>query len=414
MASWNSRPLPDGMRDLLPEEALANRRVESAISRVMESWGYVEVIPATIRFSREVSAGPGASMEARTYKFADRRGNMLTLRPDMTTPAAAMVAAGGWALPAKVYYTGNVFRIEGDRSGRPHEFLQAGAEVFGVAGSWADAEIVALCVECLKAAGASVFRIGIGNVSATRDLLERAGIRDESLSAALESLQKRDMVSFERVSLEAGVSSADVAALRDSLRPAPVEGIVDPFPGWKETLDALRAFGIEDSICVDMGIVRDMSYYTGMVFEVYGKGIGRAAGGGGRYDGLMARLGAPQPATGFALNVPEVVEMVRSQGSSIAVQPLTLVVAAAEAASQAGALVGSLRRRGLRVRFDRGAFSREEARRLGVALGASSVMYVTLSGYEEMPTGGRDAGGRGPGAEWFGWLAGPAGAAGIH
>ncbi|MGE5542895.1 MAG: ATP phosphoribosyltransferase regulatory subunit, partial [Bacillota bacterium] len=324
------------MRDLLPEEALAHRRVESAMSHVMESWGYVRVIPATIRFREEVAAGPGASIEARTYKFADRRGRVLSLRPDMTTPVAAMVAGGGWALPAKVYYSGSVFRIEGDRSGRPHEFLQVGAEIFGVAGAWADAEIVALCVECLKAAGIRAFRIGLGNVGATRSLLERAGLGDGALAGALEALQRRDIVSFERVALTAGVSRAGVASLRDSLRPVPVDEISDPFPGWNETLEALRGFGIEGAVCVDMGIVRDMSYYTGTVFEVYGKGVGRAAGGGGRYDGLMSRLGVPQPATGFALNVPEVVEMMRAQGSVERDQPLTLVVATDGSASQAG------------------------------------------------------------------------------
>ncbi|MGE5542978.1 MAG: ATP phosphoribosyltransferase regulatory subunit, partial [Bacillota bacterium] len=251
--------------------------------------------------------------------------------------------------------------------------------------------------------------IGIGNVVATRGLLERAGLHDGPLAGALDALQRRDIVSFERVALAAGVSRAGVASLRESLRPVPAGEIPDPFPGWNETLEGLRGFGVDSVVCVDLGIVRDMSYYTGMVFEVFGKGVGRAAGGGGRYDGLMSRLGYPQPATGFALNIPEVVEMMRVQGSVEKGQPLTLVVATEGSGSQAGELVSSLRRKGLRVRFDRGPCSREEARNLGLALGASSVLLVTAGGCEEIPTGERCAG-----VEWFGWMAGPAGAAGIH
>lgn len=408
------RLLPDGMRDLHPDEAFTQRSIEDAMSRVMEIWGYTEVVPSTLRFSGEGetvrdSGGAGPYIDSRTYKFADPRGRIVMLRPEMTVPVAAMAGSEGWPFPAKVYYRGNVFRIEDDRSGRPNEFCQVGAEAFGAAGPWADAEIIALCAACLQAAGVRVFRIGIGNAGATNRLLENAGLEGDACREALEALQRRDMVSFDSVVMRAGAGRDVLVGLRESLRPVPASAAGDAFPGWRDILEGLRVYDIERYACVDLSIVRDMSYYTGMVFEVYGKGIGRALGGGGRYDGLMSRFGSPQPATGFALSIPEVSAVLRAQGTEARQQPVTLAVGAPGSVEQAVRLGISLRSKGVRVRVEGDPCTREEASVRGARIGAGTVLYVSSRGCEEIP-----AGGTAQSVSWVGWLASSASPSGIH
>ncbi|NPV70983.1 MAG: hypothetical protein HPY55_10110 [Firmicutes bacterium] len=410
------RPLPDGMRDLPPEDASIQRYVESVAARVMDSWGFTEVIPSTIQFNDEVSSGPGKYIEAKTYKFSDRRGRVLTLRPEMTVPVARMVATGGWSFPAKVWYRGSVFRMQEDRSSRPHEFTQVGAEVFGLSDPLADAEIVAVCADCLRAAGIGVFRIGIGDVRVTNRLLEQARLGGEAVTQALEALQRRDMVLLKGILGDAGASPAVIDRIMEWLRPIPLREAVesgiledDTCSCIRGVVEGLRSFDIDRVAYLDMSIVRDMTYYTGMVFEVYGKGIGHAVGGGGRYDGLLERFGISQPATGFALGAPEVAELIREQGGTAPRKSVTLVTASRGTASQAASLARSLRARGQRVRFDGDPVSREEAARRGAAVGATSVLYVTPAGCEEV------CGEPGlPGVAWAAWLARYSELAGIH
>jgi ATP phosphoribosyltransferase regulatory subunit len=285
-----------------------------------------------------------------------------------------------------------------------------GAEVFGVADPFADAEVIAVCADCLRAVGIGRFRIGIGDVRVTNGLLEQAGLGSEGVRRALEALQRRDMVLLEAVIADAGVSAAVRDWAMESLRPIPLPDAIeaglfedDAYSRIRGVVEQLRGFGMEQLTYIDMSIVRDMTYYTGMVFEVYGKGIGRAVGGGGRYDGLLERFGVSQPATGFALGVPEVAELIREQGGTAPRKPVTLVAAAPGATSQALAVTQSLRARGWRVRFDGDPVSREEAARRGADL------YVTPKGCEEIcgePEG--------RGAAWAGWLAAGSDLAGIH
>ena len=383
----SSRWLPDGAKDLPPEEALAFRRVERAMCGVMRSWGFEEVIPSSVQFYADPYPS-GEGVERRVYSFPDGKGRLLALRCEMTGPVARMMSSRLGGFPAKVFYSGNVFRIEDDNSGLLNEFCQIGAEIIGDPQPVADAESIALCGACLMEAGVSEFVVGVGDVTVTNRFLEAGGLSEGLLKKALVALKRRDMVEFERVICG---SREAMSRLRRVMRPMPADGsearALLSEPGLERLAQVVRAvktFSPGITLYVDLSIVRNMSYYTGTVFEVYGKGLGRPIGGGGRYDHLLSRYGVDAPATGFALTVQDVVSLVSARQPA-ANETTGVLVAAAEGMFETGVRVAdSLRRRGFKVRFEAVACSREGAAEMAQGLGFDEVVYVTRDGCEEL------------------------------
>ncbi|MBU4601553.1 ATP phosphoribosyltransferase regulatory subunit, partial [bacterium] len=157
--------IPEGLNDLLPEEVFKRRFLENKISQVFAEWGYQEIITPTFEFYEMLAKGAGSIMEKEMIKFFDRKGNIVALRPEMTTPIAR-VASTKMQLepkPSRLYYLGNVFRYDDLKTGNRKEFNQAGVELIGVNSKEADAEVIALAVECLKNSGLKKFFIDIGH-----------------------------------------------------------------------------------------------------------------------------------------------------------------------------------------------------------------------------------------------------------
>jgi ATP phosphoribosyltransferase regulatory subunit HisZ len=195
--------------------------------------------------------------------------------------------------------------------GEPREFLQGGLELIGADGAEGDAEVVALTIEALDAAGLRRHRIGIGDGSLYRTLLHDLDVPEDRHMPLLECLSRRDLVGLERV-----VSDLPTRALLvelPTLRGGPE--VLDGADGPEVTaaLENLRAChelladrGAAERVIFDLGLVRELGYYTGAVFEVYDPAVGFALGGGGRYDELLGRFGRPLPACGIALDLQRV------------------------------------------------------------------------------------------------------------
>jgi len=322
--------LPEGCRDIMPEEATWRRRAQETIADVMRRWGYREVVTPTLEFDCcVVSAGSGSR---RTYRFVDRSGEVLTLRPDMTGPVARLAATklALESMPLRLFYAGSIFRYYDRNDSRNNETFQMGAELIGQAGPHGDAEVICMALDCLASVGLNDFRLALGHAGLLEALLQDAGLLPDDRSCLLKLLQARDLAGIRRhlVSLrESGrlrLAPDHAAALEALLTgsyawPPPREGPVLPAElcgllgevsqralGDLETVvELVEVHSGLDKVTVDLGLVRDLDYYTGPVFEIYASGTGLLIGGGGRYNGLLAGFDLVRPATGFALNLDE-------------------------------------------------------------------------------------------------------------
>ena len=257
-----------------------------------------------------------ASAAGARYRTFDEQGNVLALRSDMTIPIARVVATryDDAEPPFRFTYSSRAWRATDRGVGEPREFLQAGIELIGVAGPEGEAEVMALTIAALDAAGLRRHRIGVGDGSLYRRLLHALDVPQEAHLPLLEALSRRDLVGLELGVTELGVGEPERELLvrlpelrggRDVLERA--DGPV------AEAVESLRALhgelerrGVADRVIFDLGLVRELGYYTGAVFEVYDPAVGFALGGGGRYDDLIGRFGRDLPACGVGLDVQRV------------------------------------------------------------------------------------------------------------
>ena len=195
--------------------------------------------------------------------------------------------------------------------GEPREFLQGGLELIGVPGAEGEAEVVALAIAALDEAGLRRHRVGVGDGALYRSLLTSFGVAEERHTPMLESLSRRDLVGLEWQVNELGLGQAERDLLvglpqlrggREVLERADTAGL----DGLRALYELLAERGVADRVIFDLGLVRELGYYTGSVFEVYDPAVGFTLGGGGRYDELIGRFGRDLPACGLALDVQRV------------------------------------------------------------------------------------------------------------
>jgi ATP phosphoribosyltransferase regulatory subunit len=297
-------PIPSGTRDVLPDEMRELRAISTALLDVFTREGYGEVATPSLEHESVLARG-GAGGALPAYRVVDDHGAVLALRSDMTVPIARVVATryANAEPPLRFCYFANAFRSIRPHRGQQREFLQAGVELVGAPGAEGTAEALRVLCAALDATGLQHYRIGLGDASLYPALLQGAGVPVEAHAGLLHELSTRDFVGLERKLRELPISDAD----RERLLAAPQvrggeEVLTEEASGLRQVLDLLPD-AVRGRVILDLGLVRDLSYYTGAVFEVYDPGLGQPIGGGGRYDDLLARFGRPLPAVGFALTV---------------------------------------------------------------------------------------------------------------
>ena len=314
-AGLRAAALPSGGKDVLAVEAQELRGAEAALRARFDAYGYREVMTPVLEFADVVERAQEGRLRD-SFRLFDENGRVLVLRPDLTIPVARLVATrmADHPGPVRVSYLARAFRPPSPGHPRASEQRQAGIELVGEGGAAADAEVLALLVESLRATGLTGMRVGVGDVSLTTAILDglgiSAGVRAD-LSAALAA---RNFVEWRRLAALALPSGPGSDLLRDlpSLRGgrevlARIASEVPPAAPACErlglTLDLLAAQGAADAVILDLGILRDWSYYSGVVVEAYAPGVGTPIAMGGRYDGLGARFGCDRPAVGFAITL---------------------------------------------------------------------------------------------------------------
>ena len=356
------------MQCFVGEEARRRRRIEETVVSVFEGWDYEEIIPPLFDYA-DVFAGE--ALAPKTYSFVGRDGNVLALRPDFTS-LLAKIAAGRLRdrkAPLRLYYSGEVVRYEPVKAGRQSELHQMGLEHLGGEARAADAEVLAIAAECLERLGARGLVLALGHVGVFNGLVEGAGLDAERLEALRERVESKDPAGVRRALEGPALPAPTAAALERLTAMAGGLEILDEAarafascaaarPRRSDELravaGALRTAGLADRLAVDLGEVRGLDYYTGLVFRVFAPGLGFEVGGGGRYDTLLARFGRPLPAVGFMLGLDRVALLLERQGAAPEAAPSPAVNVHGEDLGAALAEARARRASGTRVRFGNG------------------------------------------------------------
>jgi ATP phosphoribosyltransferase regulatory subunit len=307
-----THPIPPGTRDVLPEEMRELRAIGDRMRACFERAGYGEVHTPALEYEDVLRRGEERAAGAR-YRTFDESGAVLALRSDMTIPIARVVATryAEAEPPLRFCYLARAWRATDRGVGEPREFLQGGLELIGVPGAEGEAEVVAIAIAALEEAGLRRHRVGVGDGALYRSLLTSFGVPEEAHVPMLESLSRRDLVGLEGQVAALGLADAERDVLvglpqlrggREVLDRADTPGL----DGLRALHDLLAERGVAERVIFDLGLVRELGYYTGSVFEVYDPAVGFTLGGGGRYDELIGRFGRDLPACGLALDVQRV------------------------------------------------------------------------------------------------------------
>ena len=305
--------IPPGTRDVLPDEMRELRAISTRMRAVFEDAGYGEVHTPALEYEEVLRRGEEHAAGAR-YRTFDEQGDVLALRSDMTIPIARVVATryADAEPPLRFCYFAHAWRAVERGVGEPREFLQGGLELIGSPAPEGEAEVLALTIAALQEAGLRRHRVGVGDGALYRGLLRDVGVDEEQHLPLLECLSRRDLVGLDMlISRLPGLGERERSLL---VRLPELRGGIDVLDradglelgGLRELHELLAERGVADRVIFDLGLVRELGYYTGAVFEVYDPAVGFALGGGGRYDDLLGRFGRPLPACGVGLDVQRV------------------------------------------------------------------------------------------------------------
>jgi len=308
-------PIPPGTRDVLPDEMRELRRLQAALLGVFEARGYGEVSTPAIEYDDVLARGDGRAAGSG-YRLFDESGDLLALRAEMTVPIARLAATRFAAaeMPVRLCYLASAYRAVRPQRGQMREFTQAGVELIGAPAPQGTAEVIEVLEATLSAAGLDRAVIGLGDSDLYRQLLAEYGVEGQARETILERLATHDLVGLEaEFSAVEGISDEQcdtcvaLSQLRggrevlDQARELGGAAVERATARIGETFEELERRGAADRVRIDLGLLRDLGYYSGAILEVYDPALGHVLGGGGRYDGLLQRFGLNQPAAGFAL-----------------------------------------------------------------------------------------------------------------
>lgn len=314
---------PSGVRDYLPRALTKLRKIEKDVLHCMSRWGYQQMMTPTLEYYDTVGVASSTS-DQKLYKLLNNRGQALVLRSEMTAPVARVVASllKDEPLPLRLSYHANVFRAIEEEAGREAEFFQTGVELVGDDSAEADAEVVALAISSLQAAGVKSFKIAMGHVGFLNGLFQEAlpGL-PEAQEELKSHLLSRDYVSFRDTLQRLALPDAQKDELDGLLRLRGGKEIcgqameLSSHPLARNSIEhlckvweVLVAYGVSQHVMIDLTMIGDFSYYTGMTFEGYAAELGFPVCSGGRYDNLLQQFGRPIPSTGFSLKTNRILD----------------------------------------------------------------------------------------------------------
>lgn len=309
---------PEGVRDIYSQECSRKQKLQEKLHRVFHQYGFEDIETPTFEYFEVFSKEVGTIPSRELYKFFDREGNTLVLRPDFT-PSVSRACATYFNPEKEVVslcYTGNTFINNSSFRGRLKETTQMGVERMGDDSPEADAEILAMTVECLLAAGLTEFQVSVGQVDYYKAIFAQTGMSQEEEEELRELISQKNYFGVEELvknknmdkslarvlsQLPQMFGSTEVLEKAKSLTDNPQA--LKAVARLEEIYELLKVYGYEKYVTFDFAMLSKYHYYTGIIFQAYTYGTGEALIKGGRYNQLMKHFGKPAASIGFAIVV---------------------------------------------------------------------------------------------------------------
>lgn len=324
---------PEGVRDIYGKEYARKLWVENRLQETIAGYGFEDIQTPTFEYFDVFSKEIGTTPSKELYKFFDKEGNTLVLRPDFT-PSIARCAAKYFMeeqVPIRFSYVGNTFTNTSNLQGKLKEVTQTGAELIGDPSVEADAEMISLVIESLKNAGLGRFQVSIGHIEYFKGLCEEAGLDEETeldlracisgknYFATQELLNERNVAEpYRSILLKVADMFGDMTSLSEAKALVKNERSIHAIERLEKLYELLGLYGVKEYVSFDLGMLSKYNYYTGVIFKAYTYGVGDAVVKGGRYDNLLHQFGKDAPAIGFVIVVDDILEALSRQKAQIA------------------------------------------------------------------------------------------------
>ncbi len=312
---------PEGVRDIYNSECATKLALQNSLHHVLEHYGFRDIQTPSFEFFDIFSQERGTVASKDMYKFFDRDGNTLVLRPDIT-PSIARCAAKYYkeeSQPVRLGYIGNTFINNTSYQGKLKEVTQLGAELINDGSIEADAEMLALTIECLLQSGLKEFQLEIGDADFFRTLIEEAGFEEEEeITKLRELIAKKNMFGVEEIVMTKNMSGelkniflklSELFGTMDILENAKKltanKRAIQAVERLEKLYEILTEYGYENYVSFDLGMLSKYNYYTGIIFKAYTYGTGDAVASGGRYDNLVGQFGKEAPAIGLVIVIDQ-------------------------------------------------------------------------------------------------------------
>jgi len=308
--------LPFGFRDIFPIEAEERKIIRGIIRKEFELWNYGEVKTPALEFTKNIAAGVGKDWKNKLISFFDTDGDLISLRADMTIPIARLAGMRlkREQLPARFYYFANSFRQSGIQKGTKRVYNQAGLELIGSSSFVSDIEVLTILINTLRKLGLKNFKIGLGHIQLIDGLCSWLNLNNQGREFIKNNLVLNNMVAIEvflnnlnrekaKIFLRAIKPEQDIRKIESLISKIVEKKVKECFDYLKKVYNILDQLGYSKYLIIDLSIIREFNYYTGLLFEVYSPKITDLLGSGGRYDGLIKKFGLDVPATGFAMDI---------------------------------------------------------------------------------------------------------------
>lgn len=385
---------PEGVRDTYNRECETKIAIQKKLSTVLHLYGYQDIQTPTFEYDDVFRKEIGSTSTKELYRFFDREGNILTLRPDIT-PSVARAAATLFEtedFPIRLCYAGNTFTNHTSYQGRLKENTQLGAELIGLDSIEADAEMLAMVVDGLKRTGLKEFQVNIGHVDFIQSLLEATGLEDDEMDEIRTLINNRNYFGVEEIldnrSVKESVKEAfhilpelmgGPEILESAARIAPSAEARLAVTRLQQIYKLLRLYKAEDHVTFDLSMSGSYGYYTGIIFRAYTYGTGDAVVRGGRYDHLLEKFVKSTPSIGFAIIIDELMSALNRQKISVQTAKRNLLVYTEATEKWAVSLARSFRAKGKNIEMLKR--EPEEEREVYEAYGKRSsiagILYLT-------------------------------------
>ncbi|PKN15974.1 MAG: ATP phosphoribosyltransferase regulatory subunit, partial [Deltaproteobacteria bacterium HGW-Deltaproteobacteria-23] len=361
--------IPKGVTDFLPEQAEKIGFIERTINRTFELWGFRKIIPPMLEFEDLLAVGMDESLRAKSFRFEDRQSHRLLAVPPDITPQIARIESmrmKSYPFPHRIYYNGRVLRHVESQSGRSREIYQAGVELIGLDSPEADAEMIAMSVEAMRKIGFEDFKVDLGQVDFYRGIMASADLELDTAAEIQSAIARKDLSSVTSILETINISDSSKSEIFALSRLFGGIELLDKayitvrndrsrraLDNLAKVINILSMYGVSKELTVDLGEIRGLAYHTGLTFEGFVPGLGEPICGGGRYDSLMGKYGESRPATGFAFNMLNLLQVFDNTSSrDIAQAHSFLIFSTKEDKKSALSLASALRRQGFPVARD--------------------------------------------------------------